>query len=98
MAKRDPNQTPKASAEQRLSAPVDELLASALERGDDTLETDRYIITFKENAGEEGARSLSSQGVRMADARDFDDQTVTLENVGDAEALVFPEIGAAVVT
>jgi subtilisin family serine protease len=98
MAKRDPNQTPKASAEQRLSAPVDELLASALERGDDTLETGRYIITFKENAGEEGARSLSSQGVRMADARDFDDQTVTFENVGDAEALVFPEIGAAVVT
>jgi subtilisin family serine protease len=98
MAKRDPNQTPKASAEQRLSAPVDELLSSALERGDDTLETGRYIITFKENAGEEGARSLSSQGVRMADARDFDDQSVTLENVGDAEALVFPEIGAAVVT
>src|ERR1700682_3077725 len=99
MAKKDPNQTPKSAAEPRLSATVDELLLSALERGgDESLETGRYIITFKENAAEEGTRALTAQGLRLADARDFNDQTVTLENVGDAEALVFPEIGAAVIS
>jgi hypothetical protein len=99
MAKKDPNQTPKSAAEPRLSATIDELLLSALERGgDESLETGRYIVTFKENAAEEGIRALTAQGLRLADARDFTDQTVTLENVGDAEALVFPEIGAAVIS
>jgi hypothetical protein len=98
MAKKDPNQTPKSAAEPRLSATVDELLLSALERGDESLETGRYIVTFKENAAEEGTRALTAQGLRLADARDFTDQAVTLENVGDAEALVFPEIGAAVIS
>src|SRR6185503_15092486 len=37
-------------------------------------------------------------GMRVADARDFDDQAARLEAVGDAEAMVFPEIGAAVIS
>jgi subtilisin family serine protease len=92
------NAAPRAAGEHRLSASVDELLAAALERGDENLETGRYIVTFKESAAEEGSRALSAQGMRLADARDFDEQNVTLESVGDAEALVFPEIGAAVIS
>jgi subtilisin len=75
-------------------ATVDELLVIARDRGGLTLETGRSIVTFR--SLEEGVRLLNGQGVRLADARDFKDQAVTLENAGDAEALVFPEIGAAV--
>src|SRR5262245_66175885 len=78
-----------------VQATVDELLMSALDRGGRTLETGRSIVTFQ--SAEEGVRLFTDQGVRVADARDFQDQAVVLENAGDAEALVFPEIGAAVV-
>jgi subtilisin len=97
MAKKDLNQ-PKGGGDARISSTVEELLAAALERSDDSLETGRYIVTFKENAGEEAVKSLGAQGLRLADARDFTDQAVTLDNVGDAESLVFPEIGAAVIS
>lgn len=83
--------------EQRLSAPVEELLAAALERGDESLETGRYIVTYKEDAVDEGIKSLRDQGLRVADARDFTAQAATLDAVGDADTLVFPEIGAAVI-
>jgi subtilisin len=98
MAKKDSNQPPRGAAEQRMSATVDELLAAAQERGDESLETGRYIVTFKENAMEEGVRSLSAQGLRVADARDFDNQGMTIESVGDADAVNFPEIGAALIS
>src|SRR5262249_38856536 len=97
MAKKEPGQ-PKGSAESRVSSSVEELLAAALDRGDDSLETGRYIVTFKENAGEEATKSLGAQGLRLADARDYSDQAITLESVGDAEAVVLPEVGAAVVS
>lgn len=74
---------------------VDELLKTALDRGGRTFETGRSIITFQ--SMEAGVRLFTEQGVRVADARDFQDQAVVLEKAGDAEALVFPEIGAAVV-
>ena len=96
MAKKGANQPSKKPPEQRVSASVDELLTAALERGDESLQTGRYIVTYKENAIDEGIRSL--QGLRVADARDFEEQAVTLEAAGDAEAVVFPEIGAAVLS
>ncbi len=98
MAKKNGNTPPKGGGEQRVSSSVDELLTAALARGDESLETGRFIVTYKEHAGEEAVRSLSARGMRVADARDFSGQAVTLESVGDAEALVFPEIGAAVVS
>src|SRR5262245_55291834 len=82
----------------RVSTPVDELLTQALERGDDTLETGRFIVTYKESAAEQGVRSLRDDGFRVADARDYTNQAVALEAVGDADALVFPEIGSAVIS
>jgi hypothetical protein len=80
-----------------VSASIDDLLIAALAREDQSLETGRFIITYKEDVGEQGAKALKEQGMRVADARDFKEQAVTLEDVGDADALVFPEIGAAVV-
>src|SRR6266404_6993122 len=79
------------------SSPIEEMLLAALERGDDNLETGRYLVTFKEGAAEEGMQSLGAQGMRVADAREFTDQAVTLEDVGDADAVAFPEIGVALV-
>ena len=77
------------------SSTVEEMLLAALERGDDSFETGRYLITFKEGAAEEGMQSLGAQGMRVADAREYTDQAVTLESVGDADAVAFPEIGVA---
>src|ERR1044072_1683530 len=88
---------PKASAsEASASSSVEDLLLAALERGDNSFETGRYLVTFKEGAAEEGMQSLGTQGMRVADARDYKDQAATLESVGDADAVVFPEIGVAV--
>lgn len=86
-----------ASAGARTSSPVDELLLAALERGGDSFETGRLLVTFKEGAAEEGMQSLGVQGMRVADAREFDDQAATLEAVGDADAVVFPEVGVALI-
>lgn len=86
-----------ASAGARTSSPVDELLLAALERGDDSFETGRLLVTFKEGAAEQGLQSLGVQGMRVADARDFEDQAATLDAVGDADAVVFPEVGVALI-
>lgn len=85
-------------SEVRVSATIDELLLAALERGEESLETGRYVITFREGAVEEGLKSLEAQGLNVSDARDFRGQAVTVEDVGDADALLFPEIGSAVVS
>src|SRR2546428_7709738 len=88
---------PKGVTESRVSSSIDELLAAALQRSDERLDTGRYIVTFKENAVGQGIKSLSAQGLRVADAREYKDQAITLVNTGDAEAVVFPKIGAAVI-
>lgn len=76
----------------------DQLLLEAMERGDESLQTGRFIVTYREGGQEEGASFLESLGLRTADARDFDEQAVSVEDVGDADALFFPEIGAAVIS
>ena len=90
------NESPNGAGANHASASVDELLLAALERGDDSFETGRYLVTFKEGANEESLRSFSAQGMRVADTRDFDGQA-TLESIGDADAVVFSEIGVALV-
>ena len=98
MSTKDPGNSKSATGNaSRVSSSVDEMLLAALERGGDTLETGRFIVTFKEGAAAEGAQFLDACGMRVADARDFSDQAVTLEAVGDADAFVFPEIGVAIV-
>jgi subtilisin len=88
--------TNKSDAVNNASSSVEELLLAALARGGDTLETGRYLVTFKEGAGEEAIESL--EGMRVADARDYDKQAVTMEAAGDADAILFPEIGVALVS
>jgi subtilisin family serine protease len=84
----------------RTSSPIDELLLAALERNDDSLETGRFLITFKEGAAEQGIQSLGLKGagMRLADAREFTDQAASLESLGDADGIAFPEIGVALVS
>jgi subtilisin len=82
----------------RTSSSVDEMLLAALTRGDDSFQTGRFLATFKEGAGDAGAKSFAAaQGMRVADARDFKSQAASLENVADADAVVFPEIGVALI-
>ena len=82
----------------QVSSSTDELLLAALESGGDPTKTGRFLITFKEGAAEQGISELSSvSGFRTASANDFTDRAAVLEAAGDADALVFPEIGVAVV-
>ena len=76
---------------------IDQLMLAAQERGDETFETGRYIVTYKETALDNGLQSLKEQGFVVADARDFTSQALGLDDVGDADAVLFPEIGAALV-
>ncbi len=96
MAPRSGNRPASTGPAQAVSSPVDAMLLAALERGDDSTETGRYLVTFKESAGREGLESLGAQGMRVADSRDFGDES-TLEDAGDADAVVFDEIGVALV-
>lgn len=83
---------------QAITASVDDLLLAALERGSDVAKTGRFLMTFKEGAADAGARRLQSEhGMRVASARDFAERAVKFEDAGDADALVFPEIGVALV-
>ncbi len=76
----------------------DVMLMEAQERGDESLETGRYIITYGEGLQEEAATHFKSLGMRTADARDFSDQAASMEDAGDADVLVLPEIGVAVIS
>jgi hypothetical protein len=74
--KKRPSKKSKASASTAVaSSSVDELLLAALARGDDSFETGRYLVTFKEGAAEEGMQSLGTEGMRVASARDFKEQS-----------------------
>jgi subtilisin family serine protease len=92
--------TPKsdAAAQQSITASADDLLLAILEQGGDTTKTGRFLMTFKEGGAAAGMKSLQSKrGLRVANARDFKNQAVTLADAGDAHAMVFPEIGVALV-
>lgn len=80
-----------------VSSSIDEMLFDAVERSQDGTQTGRYLLTFKEGAARKAIQSLGAQGMRVADARDFDGQAAVLEDVGDADALVLSEIGVALV-
>lgn len=80
-----------------VSCGTEKLLLAALERGGSCLETGRFLISYREGRMEEGIKALKAQNFRVADARDFTDQAVSLEDAGDAEAMVFPELGVALI-
>ena len=88
---------PAGESRSTVSCGIEQLLLAALERGGSCLETGRFLISYREGRVEEGIRALKAQKFRVADARDFTDQAVSLEDAGDAEAMVFPELGVALV-
>ena len=99
MAKRTTKPPREGATALGVSATTDELLLAALETGGDPAKTGRFLMTFKEGAGEAAAKSLRTRsGLRMASARDFDKQIVNFSALGDAEGIVFPEIGVALVS
>ncbi len=75
----------------------DAMLMAAMERGDVGLETGRFILTYDQSATDETKHAFESLSVRPVDARDYHSQTVSVENVGESEALFLPEIGVAIV-
>ncbi len=77
------------------SCGIDELLIAAIERGDDSMQTGRYLVTYRENAVAEGTKAMKSQGLKVADTRDFAGQAMTVEDVGDADIVNFAECGVA---
>ena len=85
--------------ELQISATVDDLLRAALKRGGDTSQTGRYIITFKEGGLETGVKTLQQRhSFQMADARDYLEQAVNLQDAAQVDVLSFPEIGVAVMS
>ena len=56
------------AASTAVSSSTEQLLLAALERGGDTLETGRFLVTYREGMAEEGAKALRSRAFRMADA------------------------------
>src|SRR5215468_8229818 len=98
--KRRRGQTPASAAvSSQVSSSADDLLLAAIERGGDLSTTGRFLVTFKEGAHDDGVKHLTKVGgLKMASARDFKDQATVFEEAGDADALVFPEIGVAVVS
>jgi subtilisin len=89
---------PALDSSSHVSSSVEEMMLAALARGDDTFHTGRFVATFKEGAVDAGSKSMASvHGMRVADARDYDHQAITLDNVAGADAVVFPEIGVALI-
>jgi subtilisin family serine protease len=94
--KKTSTRSKKSDSAGMVSSSTEELLLAALDRGDG-LETGRFLVTFADSAVQEGLKSLRARGMRVADARDFSGQAVATQDAGDADALVFPEIGVALV-
>jgi len=81
-----------------VSAGTDELLLAALESGGDASMTGRFLMTFKEGATNAAVKALTTKsGFRVASAGDFEGQALDFAQTGDADAVVFPEIGVALV-
>jgi len=93
-----PAGTQRPATDAGTASSVDDLLLAAQARGDDSMQTGRYLVTFKEGALEQGLQDLQARGLRSADARDFSDQAVAMDALGDADALVLPEVGVALIS
>jgi len=94
--KRGPSAAATTDKDLHVAMDTESLLLAALESGGDGKTTGRYIMTFKEGATDAGIKNLeTTHGLRMADARDFKNQATVFEQAAGADAVVFPEIGVA---
>ncbi len=96
MAKKNINNRVIVAGYYLLSTPVEAILSAAMEQGSSV--TGASLVTFKPGALDEGLAYLNATNMRVMDARDFEGQKVILEAVGDADAIVLPEIGVAIVS
>jgi subtilisin family serine protease len=78
-----------------LGASSDALLLEAINAGEARWETGRSLVTFKEGETDAGIEELATGGLNVADAQDVDFLGVSA--LDDAGALVFREIGVALV-
>jgi len=86
-------------ASAQVSTTADDLLLAAMRTGGDLSKTGRFLVTFKAGATTAGVKHLKSvSGLRTASAADFKGAAVAFEETGDADALVLPEIGVALVS
>ncbi len=87
-----------------LDASVDEMLAAAAADGGDPAAgnaflTGRSIVTYARDEAAGVARSLGfNAGARVASAEDFDDGIVDFAALGDAQSVLFPELGVALLS
>lgn len=82
----------------QVSTNPDDLLLATLQAGGDSQTTGRFLVTFKEGAADAAVEHLESvHSFRTANARDFKGSAIALEETGDADAVVFSEIGVALV-
>jgi subtilisin family serine protease len=89
----------KNASESLIGSTVDEMRLRALAAGGDTLMTGRHLVTFKEGGTNAGIKSLKQrQGLRVASAADFKGHAVRFQDIGDADAMLFPEIGVALIS
>ena len=93
----DNKPAPAPSGDTSAGSSMDELVLAALARNDGSLQTGRYLVTFKPDAADAGLAGLRAQNMRVADARDFKNQAMAVEEAGDADAVLFPEIGVALI-
>lgn len=92
------NGAPDESPDNRVSSPVEDLLLAALARGDTSFRTGRYLLTFKQGSDKKGITSMNTRlGMWMADARDFEGQAATLDQLADADAVFLPELNIALI-
>lgn len=84
-----------AGASPSIAAGVEELLLAALERGGNQLQTGRFLITFRDESAL--LKVLDAHKIRVTSASKAGNQTLGLQALGDAEVVIFPEIGVAVV-
>ncbi|MEN1729221.1 MAG: S8 family serine peptidase [Pseudomonadota bacterium] len=80
-----------------VASDVESLLINARQQAEPVPMTGRHLVSYHPEHLDAGMSHLQDSGFRIADARDFDDQSVRFHEAGDAEALVFPELGIALV-
>lgn len=87
----------KAPSNTTISTNPEDLLRAAMQRDDGSLETGRYLVAFKEGMMDKAMKEMKQYAFRIADAREFRGQAVNIEDTGDAEVLMLPEVGVALV-
>lgn len=86
-----------ATSNAQVSSDPDDMLLAAMEAGDAS-KTGRFLVTFKEGAVDQAVEHLEQvSGLKTASARDFTGSATVLAETAGADAVVFPDIGVALV-